>query len=78
LRDHFDRIENSLPRRSTRDRLASSAWKATSIPSAACTTALIDRVVHHADIIAIEGESYRKREAQAAIARGKSGRKVKT
>lgn len=33
-------------------------------PNAACTTALIDRVIHHADIIAIEGESYRKREAE--------------
>lgn len=32
-------------------------------PGAACTTALIDRVVHHADIIPIEGKSYRVREA---------------
>jgi DNA replication protein DnaC len=35
-------------------------------PSAACTTALIDRVVHHAEIIAIEGDSYRRRDAQVA------------
>jgi hypothetical protein len=28
-----------------------------------CTTALIERVVLHAEIIAIEGESYRRREA---------------
>lgn len=33
-------------------------------PGAACTTALIDRVVHHADIITIEGRSYRLRQAQ--------------
>lgn len=33
-------------------------------PSATCTTALIDRFIHHADIIPIEGESYRKREAE--------------
>lgn len=33
-------------------------------PNATCTTALIDRVIHHADIIPIEGESYRKREAE--------------
>ncbi len=29
-----------------------------------CTTALIDRLVHHSEIISIEGESYRKREAE--------------
>lgn len=34
-------------------------------PNATCTTALIDRIIHHADIIGIEGESYRRREAQA-------------
>jgi DNA replication protein DnaC len=45
--------------------LAFSDWP-TIFPNAACTTALIDRVVHHADIIAIEGDSYRRKEAQAA------------
>ena len=45
--------------------LAFSEWP-TIFPNAACTTALIDRVVHHAEIIAIEGESYRRREAEAA------------
>ena len=45
--------------------LAFSDWP-TIFPNAACTTALIDRVVHHAEIIAIEGDSYRRREAQAA------------
>jgi len=34
-------------------------------PNAATTTALIDRVVHHAEIITIEGESYRRRIAEA-------------
>ena len=34
-------------------------------PNATCATALIDRVVHHADVIAIEGDSYRAREAEA-------------
>jgi DNA replication protein DnaC len=56
--------------------LAFAEWS-TVFPNAACTTALIDRVVHHADIIAIEGESYRKREAQAAITKGKSSRRTK-
>jgi DNA replication protein DnaC len=45
--------------------LAFSEWP-TIFPNAACTTALIDRVIHHAEIIAIEGDSYRKREAEAA------------
>jgi DNA replication protein DnaC len=47
--------------------LAFTDWP-TVFPNAACTTALIDRVVHHAEIIAIEGESYRRREAQQAQA----------
>ena len=42
-----------------------SEWPSV-FPNAACATALIDRVVHHAEIIAIEGDSYRRREAQAA------------
>lgn len=33
-------------------------------PNAASTTALIDRIVHHADVIAIEGQSYRRRDAE--------------
>lgn len=44
--------------------LAFSDWP-TVFPNATCVTALIDRVIHHADIIAIEGESYRLREAKA-------------
>jgi DNA replication protein DnaC len=47
--------------------LAFSDWP-TVFPNAACTTALIDRVVHHAEIIAIEGDSYRRREAHEAQA----------
>lgn len=44
--------------------LAFSDWP-TIFPNATCATALIDRTVHHADVIAIEGESYRRREAVA-------------
>lgn len=33
-------------------------------PNGACATALIDRVIHHADIIKIEGDSYRRRDAE--------------
>ena len=43
--------------------LAFADWP-TVFPNATCATALIDRVIHHADVIAIEGESYRLREAK--------------
>ena len=33
-------------------------------PSAACVVSLIDRLVHNAEIVAIEGESYRLKEAR--------------
>ena len=38
----------------------------TVFPNAACAVALIDRLTHHAEIVSIEGESYRKREAEEA------------
>ena len=41
-----------------------SDWP-TIFPNAATVTALIDRVVHHADILTIEGDSYRRREAES-------------
>jgi DNA replication protein DnaC len=37
----------------------------TIFPNASCTVALIDRIIHHADILSIEGDSYRRREAEA-------------
>jgi DNA replication protein DnaC len=40
-----------------------SEWP-TIFPNAATATALIDRVVHHAEILSIEGESYRRRVAE--------------
>ncbi|MFO0695058.1 MAG: IS21-like element helper ATPase IstB [Polyangiales bacterium] len=43
--------------------LAFAEWN-TVFPNAACATALIERLVHHSDIITIEGESYRVREAE--------------
>ncbi len=53
--------------------LAFQDWP-TIFPNASCTVALIDRVLHHADVIAIEGESYRRREAEAR----KNARRKKT
>ena len=43
--------------------LAFRDWN-TIFPNAACAVALIDRLTHHAEIIAMEGQSYRKREAE--------------
>lgn len=43
--------------------LAFGDWH-TIFPNATCATALVVRVVHHADIIKIEGESYRLRESE--------------
>ena len=45
--------------------LAFKAWD-TIFPNASCAVALIDRLTHHAEILTIEGESYRKREAELA------------
>ncbi len=36
----------------------------TVFPNASCAVAPIDRLTHHAEIIPIEGESDRKREAE--------------
>jgi DNA replication protein DnaC len=44
--------------------LSFSDWP-TIFPNAATATALIDRLVHHAEIITIEGDSYRRRVAEA-------------
>src|SRR5262245_53107925 len=44
--------------------LAFGDWP-TIFPNAGSAIALIDRLVHHAEIIAIEGESYRRRVAEA-------------
>jgi DNA replication protein DnaC len=55
--------------------LSFSDWN-TVFPNAACATALIDRLTHHSEIVTIEGDSYRRREAEAAKKarrRGKNG-----
>jgi DNA replication protein DnaC len=47
---------------------AFQAWPSI-FPNSSCATALTDRVIHHADVIAIEGESYRRREAEKRAAK---------
>ena len=45
--------------------LAFKHWD-TTFPNAPCATALIDRLIHHVEIISITGERYRRREAEVA------------
>lgn len=46
-------------------------------PNAACVVSLIDRLVHHSEVIAIEGESYRMKEAQEQAAKRHATKGVK-
>ena len=56
--------------------LAFADWH-TIFPSATCATALVERVVHHADIVKIEGESYRLRESELEASQRRASRKAK-
>jgi len=47
-------------------------------PNAACVVSLVDRLVHHAQIIAIKGDSYRMKEAQETAAKQQSSKPTKT
>ena len=48
----------------------------TVFPNAACVVSLVDRLVHHSEVIVIEGESYRLKEAkERSEQRGRQRRK---
>lgn len=48
-------------------------------PNAACVVSLVDRLVHHSEVIAIEGDSYRLKEAKERTEkRGRKQRKEKS
>lgn len=47
-------------------------------PNAACVVSLIDRLIHRSEIINIEGDSYRLREAMEQSAKRKASREKKT
>jgi DNA replication protein DnaC len=55
---------------------AFSEWSEV-FPNASCVVAMIDRLVHHADILVIKGESYRRKEAQERAAAKSKKRKPK-
>ena len=46
-------------------------------PNAACVVSLVDRLVHHAEVINIDGESYRLKEAQERAQQRSQKRKAK-
>lgn len=54
--------------------LAFSDWPK-HFPGAGCVTAMIDRLTHHSEVVAIEGESYRLKEAQERKAKRGTQRK---
>lgn len=56
--------------------LAFADWH-TVFPSATCATALVERVVHHADIVKIVGQSYRLRESEADATTRRASRREK-
>jgi DNA replication protein DnaC len=47
-------------------------------PNAACVVSLVDRLVHNAHVIAIEGDSYRLKEARERTAARATQRRAKT
>jgi DNA replication protein DnaC len=48
-------------------------------PNAACVVSLVDRLIHHAEILGLDGDSYRHKEAQErAAARAAKRRKAKS
>lgn len=46
-------------------------------PNASCVVSLVDRLIHHSEIIVIEGDSYRMKEAQERADKKKKARRVK-
>lgn len=46
-------------------------------PNAACVVSLIDRLVHHSEVLAIEGDSYRMKEAKEQASKRRSDKAAK-
>jgi DNA replication protein DnaC len=53
-----------------------SGWNEV-FPNAACVVSLIDRLIHHAEILEIQGDSYRVKEAQERNAQRAGKRRTK-
>jgi len=66
---HADLLFEIVSRRYTHKSIVITTNKAfaewsTVFPHASCVVTLVDRLVHHAEIVRIEGDSYRHKEAQ--------------
>ena len=71
-------VASGLPSRSHSRAVPFAEWREV-FPNAACVISLVDRLVHNAEILAIEGESYRLKEAQErADQRARQRRKAKS
>jgi len=46
-------------------------------PNAACVVSIVDRLVHHSEILVIEGESYRMKEANERAGKKRKGAKTR-
>jgi DNA replication protein DnaC len=46
-------------------------------PNAACVVSIVDRLVHHSEILVIEGESYRMKEAHERAGKKRAGAKAR-
>jgi len=47
-------------------------------PNAACVVSLVDRLMHRAEVVRIEGDSYRQKEAQERAAQRSAARSTRT
>ena len=57
-------VSMSLQRPHRKDGSSCRGYWHTTFPNASCVVALVDRLINRADIVAIDGESYRLREAE--------------
>ena len=79
----FDIVSQRYEKQSTliTTNKALSEWKEV-FPSATCVVSIIDRIIHHSEVINIEGDSYRLKEAndtnQARLKNRKKSKKVTT
>jgi DNA replication protein DnaC len=62
----FELVSRRYEQKSTMNRCFAQ-WNEV-FPTAACVASLIDRLVHHAEVFAIDGESYRLKEANERAA----------